>query len=141
MAVEALKSGKRKKGNRKLIKNAVAFLVFPLFQLKLILFPPTNPAIAFNAPLREEYARVQVGRSVDDVHLIAYGTSTYTNCTTLERAHEICLRWAGKHGASFAPKKYEFRTLTRSMAAKVDLSSHPIVPKAQSLGCPHTKKT
>lgn len=48
------------------------------------------------------------------------------NCLTLKRAHEICLRWATTHGATFAPKKYKLVHLTwRSerfnMKAVVDL--------------------
>lgn len=70
------------------------------------------------------------------IHLMAYGTSTEANCRTLERTHQICLRWAQKRGASFAPKKYEFIHLHRSpkkfnMEAKTDLGAHQIFPKAE----------
>ena len=102
---------------------------------------PISPTLFlfFNAPLIEDCAKsglkVQVGGFVDDVHLIAYSTSTETNCRTLEKAHQICLRWAQKHGASFAPKKYELIHLTRSpkkfnMEARVDLGAHQVAPKA-----------
>lgn len=61
---------------------------------------PISPVLFpfFNAQHIEECAnsgfRVQVGGPVDDVHLIAYGISTETNCRTLESVHQICLRWA-----------------------------------------------
>lgn len=96
--------------------------------------------LCFNAPLIEECAnsglRVQVGGFVDDAHLIAYGISTEANCTTLEQAHEVCLRWARKHGASFAPKKYALIYLTRSpkrsnMKATIDLGNHQISPRTE----------
>lgn len=93
-----------------------------------------------NTPLIEDCAnsglRVQVGGFVDDVHLMAYGNSTEANCKTLERAHTLCLKWAQKHGASFAPTKYELMHLTRSpkkfnMAAAVDLGEHQVPPMTQ----------
>ena len=74
---------------------------------------PISPILFlfFNAPLIEECARsklrIQVGGFVDDIHIIAYGTSTKANCRILEKVHQICLKWAQRHGASFAPKKYE----------------------------------
>ena len=124
---------------------------------------PISPILFlfFNAPLIEDCTnsglKVQAGGFVDDTHLMAYGTSTESNCRTLERAHMICQKWATKHGASFAPKKYELIHLTRSpkkfhMGAEVDLSQHQIHPKAQlkTLGIwidgklrwgPHIKET
>jgi len=81
---------------------------------------PISPVLFlfFNAPLIEECARanlpVQVGGFVDDVHLLAYGRSTEANCNNLTKAHEICMRWAAKHGASFAPQKYELIHMTRT---------------------------
>ena len=79
--------------------------------------------------------RLQVGGFVDDVHLLAYGASTETNCLTLKLAHEVCLRWANTHGATFAPKKYELVHLTRrpkrfNMKAVVDLGATVTEPKS-----------
>ncbi len=102
---------------------------------------PISPVLFlfFNAPLIEECSatnlRLQVGGFVDDVHLLAYGESTEGNCRTLKAAHEICLRWASTHGASFAPQKYELVHLTRSpkkfnMKATVDLGTTSTRPKA-----------
>jgi len=63
---------------------------------------------------------------VDDVNILAYGTSTEDNCRTLSRIHDGCLAWAKRHGASFAPHKYELMHLTRcprrfNMAATLQL--------------------
>lgn len=67
---------------------------------------PVSPVLFlfFNAPLIEECSRaklkLQIGGFVDDVHLLAYRKSTEANCSTLEKAHEICLKWASTHGAT-----------------------------------------
>ena len=50
---------------------------------------------------------------VDDTTLLAYGSSTEANCRTLTRAHDRCLDWARRYGASFAPEKYELIHLAR----------------------------
>lgn len=86
----------------------------------------------FNTPLIKKCVAaklpMQKGGFVDDVHLIAYGKRTETNCEVLKKAHEICLHWARTHGATFALKKYELLHLTRSpkkfnMKATVNLGS------------------
>jgi Reverse transcriptase (RNA-dependent DNA polymerase)/Endonuclease-reverse transcriptase len=51
---------------------------------------------------------------VDDVNLLTWGLTTKGNCSNLEQTHTRCLRWAEKHGAKFAPEKYELIHLTRS---------------------------
>jgi len=81
---------------------------------------PISPVLFlfFNAPLIEECAKtslpVQVGGFVDDVHLLAYSESTETNCTNLGRAHDIYLKWAATHDATFAPQKYELIYMSRT---------------------------
>lgn len=67
---------------------------------------------------------------MDDTNLLAYGTTTEKDCKVLEKAHRKCLKWAQKHGASFAPK-YKHIHLTRSpkkvnMEATVNLGSYQI---------------
>lgn len=71
---------------------------------------------------------------VDDINLLAYGRSTEQNCQTLSTAHNICMRWANTHGATFAPQKYELMHLSRTprrfnMTATVDIQSNIIEPK------------
>ena len=51
---------------------------------------------------------------VDDTTLLAYGPSTEGNCRTLTQAHSRCLDWARRHGAAFAPEKYELIHLTQT---------------------------
>jgi hypothetical protein len=57
--------------------------------------------------------RLSASAFVDDTTLLAYGPSTERNCRTLSRAHDRCLDWARRYGASFAPEKYELIHLAR----------------------------
>lgn len=71
----------------------------------------------------------------DDVNLIAYGRSTGDNCETLTKAHRACDDWAEKHGAAFAPQKYELIHLTKKpwrydMDAQITLRRSVIAPQA-----------
>jgi len=81
--------------------------------ISLVLF------LFFNAPLIEEYTRanllVQVGGFINDIYLLVYSRSTEANYNNLTKAHEICIRWAAKYGASFAPQKYELIHITRTL--------------------------
>jgi hypothetical protein len=64
---------------------------------------------------------------VDDTNLLVYGPTAESNCRQLERAHEICARWATNHGAKFSPEKYKLihftrkRKLTDDLKSKVDI--------------------
>jgi exonuclease III len=51
---------------------------------------------------------------VDDSNILAFGETTAANCRKLEAAHDKCLEWAAKHGAAFAPQKYQLIHFTRS---------------------------
>ena len=50
---------------------------------------------------------------VDDTNLVTWGTSAQTNCRRLESAHSRCIAWAKRHGARFAPDKYQLIHFTR----------------------------
>lgn len=69
---------------------------------------------------------------VDDMNIVAFGRSTEDNCRRLERAHEQCTRWAGRHGAKFAPEKYELMHFSRrkcyDMTATVKIGGRVIQP-------------
>lgn len=51
---------------------------------------------------------------VDDTNILTYGDSTRSNCRKLEEAHQKCADWAKRHGAAFAPQKYQLIHFTRS---------------------------
>jgi len=55
---------------------------------------------------------------VDDTNILAFGETTEGNCKRLERAHEKCVEWAARHGAKFAPEKYQLIHFTRTRTRK-----------------------
>ncbi len=72
----------------------------------------------FNASLIESYVKanlpVQIKEFVDDIHLLTYSESIEVNYVNLEKAHNLCLKWAATHKASFAPQKYELLHMSRT---------------------------
>ena len=71
---------------------------------------------------------------VDDVNILAWNTKTEANCRTLLRIHDKCQDWARRHGASFAPSKYDLIHLSRypktfNMGARILLDGTNIAPK------------
>jgi hypothetical protein len=76
---------------------------------------------------------------VDDTNIIAWGNTARENCKRLEDVHKKCLTWARRHGATFAPDKYQLIHLTRrrkdphrDLASIVQIGSHTVKPQ-QSL--------
>src|SRR5436190_4314811 len=72
--------------------------------------------------------RLSASAFVDDTTLLAYGQTTEGNCRILESAHNRCLDWARRYGASFAPEKYDLIHLSRrpkkfNMQAQMQLGS------------------
>jgi hypothetical protein len=70
---------------------------------------------------------------VDDVNLLAYGCTAEANCANLRRVHDQCLQWAKRHGAKFAPEKYQLIHLSRrqrrfNMMAGIDLGDVTVEP-------------
>lgn len=50
---------------------------------------------------------------VNDTMLITWGESARSNCARLTTLHEQCISWAHRHGAKFAPEKYQITHFTR----------------------------
>jgi Reverse transcriptase (RNA-dependent DNA polymerase)/Endonuclease-reverse transcriptase len=70
---------------------------------------------------------------VDDTNLITWGTSAEENCQRLTEAHKVCEKWARRHGARFAPEKYQLihftrnrRTAREDLASSIQLAGHHI---------------
>ena len=61
---------------------------------------------------------------VDDTYIIRHGQSAKENCKQLKLAHERCLTWARRHGASFAPDKYNLIHLTRRRGVNLSAMVH-----------------
>lgn len=91
---------------------------------------PLSPILFlfFISELLEEFQRV-IGDTlafgfVDDTNLITWGESARDNCRRLEGAHSRCIAWAKRHGAIFAPDKYQLIHFTRSRRhSREDLAS------------------
>jgi reverse transcriptase-like protein/retrotransposon-encoded endonuclease len=91
---------------------------------------PLSPILFlfFISELLEEFQRVAgdtLGFGfVDDTNLITWGNSARENCRRLESIHDRCIAWAKRHGAVFAPDKYQLIHFTRSRRHdKEDLAS------------------
>jgi hypothetical protein len=79
---------------------------------------PLSP-ILFLLFISELHRTFENGRTrgiafVDDTNIITTSRSIPENCRRLERAHELCLHWARRHGVQFAPKKYKLVHFTKS---------------------------
>ena len=105
---------------------------------------PISPILFlfFNADLVEIYEKQGIAASqigfVDDVNILTYSRSTRTNCDTLRNIHTECMRWARKHGASFAPDKYELIHLSRNprkfnMQESLEITSEAVITPSQSI--------
>ena len=72
---------------------------------------------------------------MDDINILAWGRSTEHNCRALTQVHNQCFEWARKHGATFAPAKYELIHLTRyprkfNLKATISFGEVEVLPKA-----------
>ena len=56
----------------------------------------------------------------DDINIIAISKTTKGTCWQLERVHKICLSWAKRHGAKFAPEKYKVIHFTRKKLKEIE---------------------
>lgn len=87
---------------------------------------PLSPILFlfFNADLieqiRAECQDVFVIGYIDDVFMMAFGSSAAANCRTLTQAHQVAERWERTHASKFAPAKYQLAHFWRK---------HQSVPK------------
>lgn len=75
---------------------------------------------------------------VDDTNILVYGDSTEANCSQLEEAHNKCIQWADKHGASFAPQKYQLIHFSRSRT-RHNMTATVNIPGFQDGSSPHLR--
>lgn len=71
---------------------------------------------------------------VDDINILTWSNTTEGNCRRLEALHTKCEQWAKKHGAKFAPEKYQLIHFTRSrtrhnMDATITIQGHVSKPE------------
>lgn len=102
---------------------------------------PLSPIlyIIFAAPLLETLARKGMELKattigfVDDTNLISWRNSTETTADTIIQLHDTCEQYAAKHGATFAPEKYQLMHLTQqpakyNMTRAITLRQHTVNP-------------
>ena len=72
----------------------------------------------FNADLVELYAnstcKVADLSFVNNINILACGSSTEANCQLLEKVHSDCIVWAAHHRTTFTSQKYELIHLFQS---------------------------
>ena len=81
------------------------------FFISLILF------LFFNASLIEKCKalkiKIEVFDFINDINILNYDRFTEEICRTLSKAHDVCVKWACTHDATFASEKYELTHFTR----------------------------
>jgi hypothetical protein len=100
---------------------------------------PLSPILFlfYNAPLLEIVERPDLQVSAlgfaDDINLLAYSTTTATNCNNLVRTHQHGVEIAQAHGLQFAPDKFKLTHFTRSkifdLTQSVQLDNMEVVPE------------
>ncbi len=70
----------------------------------------------FNASLIEKCEaleiKIEVLDFVNDINILIYDKITESICKSLSRAHDVCVKWAWTHDATFASEKYELTHFT-----------------------------
>ncbi len=71
----------------------------------------------FNASLIEKCKalriKIKVLNFINDINILVYDRFIKEICKTLSKIHNICMKWAWTHDATFASEKYEFIHFTR----------------------------
>ncbi len=81
------------------------------FLISLIFF------LFFNASLIEKCKalkiKIEVFNFVNDINILTYDKFIEEICKTLSKVHNVCMKWACTHDATFASEKYEFTHFIR----------------------------
>jgi len=71
----------------------------------------------FNASLIEKCEalriKIKVLDFINDINILAYNKFIEEICRTLSKAHDVCMKWARTHDATFASEKYELMHFIR----------------------------
>lgn len=68
----------------------------------------------------QEVPGVSVVGFADDTNIVAFAPTARENCRTLEKAWEVCERWARSRGMQFEPAKSELTHFTRKRTPPAD---------------------
>ncbi len=52
---------------------------------------------------------------INDINILVYNRFTEEICKTLSKAHDICVKWAYTHDATFTSEKYKLTHFTRKL--------------------------
>jgi len=71
----------------------------------------------FNASLIEKCKalkiKIEVLNFVNNINILAYDKFIEEICRTLSRVHDVCIKWAYTHDATFASEKYKLTHFIR----------------------------
>ncbi len=59
--------------------------------------------------------KIEVLNFVNDINILIYDRFIEEICRTLSKAHDVCVKWACTHDATFASEKYELTHFTRKL--------------------------
>ncbi len=59
--------------------------------------------------------KIKVLNFVNDINILVYNRFIEEICKTLSKAHDICVKWACTHDATFASEKYELTHFTKKL--------------------------
>jgi hypothetical protein len=83
------------------------------FLILLILF------LFFNASLIKKCEalkiKIEVLDFINDINILVYDRFIEEICRTLSKTHDVCVKWACTHDATFASEKYELTHFTRKL--------------------------
>ncbi len=79
--------------------------------------------------------KIEVLDFVNDINILIYDKITKSICKLLNRAHDICAKWAQTHDVTFASKKYElthFTCKSKRFDMTVNLCIENLIIKSKS---------
>ncbi len=93
----------------------------------------------FNASLIEKCKalriKIEVLNFINDINILVYDRFIEEICKTLSKTHDVCVKWAWTHDATFASEKYELTHFTRksrkfNMTTSIQIKSSVIKSKS-----------
>ncbi len=79
--------------------------------------------------------KIEVLNFINDINILAYDRFIKEICKTLSKIHDICVKWAWIHDATFALEKYKLTHFTRklrkfNMTTSIQIKSSVIKSKS-----------
>jgi len=87
--------------------------IFQEFLISLILF------LFFNASLIEKCKalriKIEVFNFINNINILIYDRFIEEICKTLNKTHDVCVKWVQTHDTTFASEKYKLTHFTRKL--------------------------